>query len=103
MVKIHQVFATGLLTETKHEFITDPESQQEGMQGHNRRAEAPKMLIVTPSAGKVMATVFWDSKEILQIEYTGKGSITAPSYANSLCYLKEESRSCHSCCVRLGF
>lgn len=68
----------------------DPESKQESMQWHKKGAEPPKKFKVTPSAGKLMATVFWDSKGILMIEYTEKGhSITAASYANTLRNLKK--------------
>ncbi|KAJ8728788.1 hypothetical protein PYW07_006484 [Mythimna separata] len=68
----------------------DPESKQESMQWHKKGSAPPKKFKVTPSAGKLMATVFWDSKGILLIEYTKKGqSITAASYATTLRNLKE--------------
>lgn len=68
----------------------DPESKQESMQWHKKGAEHPKKFKVTPSAGKTMATVFWDSKGILLIEYTKKGeTITGASYAITLCKLRD--------------
>lgn len=68
----------------------DPESKQESMQWHKKGAAPPKKFKVTPSAGKIMATVFWDSKGILLIEYTKKGeTINATSYATTLRNLRE--------------
>lgn len=68
----------------------DPESKQESMQWVKKGADPPKKFKVTSSAGKIMATVFWDSKGILLIEYKNKGvSITAASYAITLRNLKE--------------
>lgn len=68
----------------------DPESKQESMQWIEKGAQPPKKFKVIPSAGKIMATVFWDSKGILLIEYTKKGeSITAASYATTLRNLRE--------------
>lgn len=68
----------------------DPESKQESMQWVKKGTQPPKKFKVTPSAGKIMATVFWDSKGILLIEYTKKGeSITAASYATTLRNLRE--------------
>lgn len=60
------------------------------MQWHKKGADHPKKFKVIPSAGKVMATVFWDSKGILLIEYMKKGeTINAACYASTLCILKE--------------
>lgn len=68
----------------------DPESKQESMQWHEKGTDPPKKFKVTPSAGKVMATVFWDSKGILLIEYKKKGeTINATSYASTLHNLRE--------------
>ncbi|KAF7235648.1 hypothetical protein EYD10_17547, partial [Varanus komodoensis] len=68
----------------------DPESKQESMQWHKKGADSPKKFKVTPSAGKIMATVFWDSKGILLIKYTKKGeTINAASYATTLRNLRE--------------
>ncbi|XP_026321065.1 protein GVQW3-like [Hyposmocoma kahamanoa] len=40
----------------------DPESKQESMQWHKKGTDPPKKFKVCPSAGKLMATVFWDFK-----------------------------------------
>jgi len=37
-----------------------------------------------PSAGKIMATVFWDSQEIILIDYMEKGKIITGAYYSSL-------------------
>ncbi|KAF7253399.1 Methyltransferase-like protein 24 [Varanus komodoensis] len=68
----------------------DPESKQESMQWHKKGADPLKKFKVTPSAGKIMATVFWDSKGILLIEYMKKGETkNAASYATTLHNLRE--------------
>ena len=51
----------------------DPESKHESMQWVKKGAAPPKKFKVTQSVGKIMATVFWDPKGILLIEFTRKG------------------------------
>ena len=46
---------------------------------------APKKAKTVPSAGKVMATIFWDSHGIILIDYLQKGkTITGEYYASLL-------------------
>lgn len=72
----------------------DPESKQESMQWLTKGGPPPKKFKVVPSAGKVMATIFWDSEGILLIDYKSKGStITGIYYADILHRLKEEIKS----------
>ncbi|CAH2105734.1 unnamed protein product [Euphydryas editha] len=60
------------------------------MQGHKKGTAPPKKFKVSQSAGKLMATVFWDSEGILLIDYKDKGvSITGEYYASILERLKE--------------
>ena len=47
---------------------------------------APKKAMTVPSAGKVMATIFWDSHGILLIGYPQKGKTTTGEYYASLLY-----------------
>ena len=52
---------------------------------------ALKKAKTIPSAGKVMATVFWDSQGIILINYLEKGrTITGASYSSLLDSLKTE-------------
>lgn len=68
----------------------DPESKQESMQWHIKGTPHPKKFKVTPSAGKVMATIFWDCDGILLIDYKDKSvNITGAYYANILRQLRE--------------
>ncbi|XP_045458200.1 uncharacterized protein LOC123668510 [Melitaea cinxia] len=68
----------------------EPESKQDSMQWHKKGTAPPKKLKVPQSAGKLMATVFWDSEGILLIDYKDKGvSITGEYYASILERLKE--------------
>lgn len=67
----------------------EPESKQESMQWHKKGQPPPKKYRVAQSAGKIMATVFWDTEGILLIDYKDKGvSITGEYYADLLRQLK---------------
>jgi [histone H3]-lysine36 N-dimethyltransferase SETMAR len=68
----------------------DPESKQESMQFHVKGSSHPKKFKVTPSAGKIMATIFWDSQGILLIDYMNKGNtVTGEYYANLMHRLRD--------------
>jgi hypothetical protein len=58
----------------------DPESKQEFMQWKHKGSPPPKKFKVQHSAGKVMATVFWDSEGILLIEYLPRKSTMKGNY-----------------------
>lgn len=67
----------------------DPESRQESKQWHIRGSAHPKKFKVVASAGKVMATIFWDYQGILLIDYKDKCvNITGAYYANILWQLR---------------
>jgi [histone H3]-lysine36 N-dimethyltransferase SETMAR len=71
-----------------------PETKQDSKQWTKKSESAPVKAKVVPSAGKVMATVFWDSKGILLIDYLQKGStITGVYYASLLDQLDDAIRS----------
>lgn len=66
-----------------------PENKQQSKQWTKRGEPAPKKAKVSLSAGKVMASVFWDAKGILLIDYLPKGqTITALYYSKLLDRLK---------------
>lgn len=68
----------------------EPESKQESMQWHKKGTPPPKKFKVSESAGKIMATIFWDCEGILLIDYKEKGvNITGEYYAKLLEQLKE--------------
>jgi hypothetical protein len=46
-----------------------PESKQQSKQRTEASRSAPKKTKSVPSAGKVMASVFWDAEGILFIDY----------------------------------
>ena len=61
----------------------DPDTKKESMQWKHPGSPPPKKFHTKPSASKVMATVFWDSKGIILIDYKPAGtSITGEYYAN---------------------
>ena len=76
-------FHTRLVTEDEtwlHHW--DPDTK-ESMQWKHPGSPPPKKFRTHPSAGKVMATVFWDSKGIILIDYKPAGtSVTGEYYAN---------------------
>lgn len=68
-----------------------PESKQQSKQWKHKGSPPPKKAKVVKSAGKVMASVFWDSKGILMVDYLPKGqTITGQYYSNLLHQLREE-------------
>ncbi|XP_026828418.1 histone-lysine N-methyltransferase SETMAR-like [Ooceraea biroi] len=68
-----------------------PETKEQSKQWVASGESAPKKAKIVPSAGKVMATVFWDSQGIILIDYMEKGkTITGAYYSSLLDHLKTE-------------
>ena len=68
-----------------------PELKQQSKQWTASGECVPKKAKTVLSAGKVMATVFWDSQGIILVDYLEKGkTITGAYYATLLDRLKEE-------------
>ena len=68
----------------------DPESKMESMQWKHKTSPTPKKFRVKKSAGKVMATVFWDEKGLLLLDFMPqKTTITGQTYANTITALRE--------------
>ena len=68
-----------------------PEGKTPSKQRTATGESAPNMAETVPSAGKVMATVFWDSRGAMLIDYLEKGkTITGAYYASILDKLKEQ-------------
>jgi [histone H3]-lysine36 N-dimethyltransferase SETMAR len=68
-----------------------PESKQQSKQWTGSGESAPKKAKTVLSAGKVMATVFWDSQGIILVDYLKKGkTITGQYYSTLIGQLKEE-------------
>ena len=67
----------------------DPETKQQSMGGGIAAHPTPKFR-VQKSAGKVLASIFWDQDGILPIDYLPKGqTINAEYYASLLVQLKD--------------
>jgi histone-lysine N-methyltransferase SETMAR len=78
--KFLRCFVTGDETWVHH---YDPESKQESMHWKHRSSPPPIKFRVQSSAGKLMATVFWDAEGILLIDYLDrKATINGQYYAN---------------------
>jgi hypothetical protein len=66
--------------------------QQQSKQRTEAGCSAPKKTSSVPSAGKVMASVFWDAEGILLIDCLEKGkTITGEYYSNLLTRLDEKN------------
>jgi histone-lysine N-methyltransferase SETMAR len=61
-----------------------PESKQQSKQWTEAGCSAPKKTRSVPSAGKVMASVFWDVEGILFIDHLEKGKTTTGEYYSNL-------------------
>jgi histone-lysine N-methyltransferase SETMAR len=87
-------------TDFVHQFINmdetwihhyTPESKQQSKQWTEAGCSVPKKTRSVPSAGKVMASVFWDAEGILFIDYLEKcKTITGEYYSNLLTRLDEK-------------
>ena len=58
----------------------EPETKMQSMQWKHSTSPAPKKAKVVSSAGKVMASVFWDAKGIVFIDYLQKGKTINEEY-----------------------
>jgi histone-lysine N-methyltransferase SETMAR len=62
-----------------------PETKEQSKQWTSPGESAPKKAKTIPSAGKVMATVFWDSQGVIHLDYLEKGrTITGQYYSDLL-------------------
>lgn len=68
----------------------DPETKQESMQWKHQASPPPKKFRTQPSAGKIMATIFWDTEGVILVDYLPqKTTVTGQYYANILLKLKD--------------
>ena len=88
-------FDERFLTQDKswvHHF--EPETKRQSMQCKHSTSPAPKKAKVVSSAGKVMASVFWDAKGIVFIDYLQKDkTINGEYYAKLLRELRQAIKS----------
>ena len=67
----------------------DPETKQQSMEWRHSGSPRPQKFRVQKSAGKVLASIFWDQGGILLIDYLPKGqTINAEYYSSLLVQLK---------------
>jgi len=68
----------------------DPETNQQSMEWRYSGSSHPKKFRVQKSAGKVLASIFWDQDGILLTDYLPKGqTISAEFYSSLLVQLKD--------------
>ena len=71
----------------------EPENKAQSRQWVGPGSPRPKKLKTQPSAGKVMATVFWDAQGLIMLDFLAKKStITGAYYANLLDQLRTTIR-----------
>ena len=71
----------------------EPENKAQSRQWAGPWSPRPKKFKTRPSAGKVMATVFWDAKGVIMLDFLPKRStITGMYYANLLDQLRTAIR-----------
>ena len=67
----------------------EPENKAQSRQSVGPGSPRPKKFKMQPSAGKVMATVFWDAQGVIMLDFLAKKStITDAYYANLLDLLR---------------
>ena len=59
----------------------EPENKAESRQSVGPRSSRPRKFKTQPSAGKVMATVFWDAQGVIMLDFLAK---KGAYYANLL-------------------
>lgn len=63
----------------------EPETKRQSMQWRHLGSPSPKKFKLSPSAGKVMLTVFWDSRGVLLLDFLPKGeTINSARYQETL-------------------
>jgi len=63
----------------------EPETKRQSMQWHHLGSPSPKKFKLSPSAGKVMITVFWDIQGVLFLDFLPKGkTINSARYQETL-------------------
>ena len=71
----------------------EPENKAQSRQWVGPGSPRPKKFKTQPSAGKVMATVFWDAQGVIMLDFLAKKStITGAYYANLLDQLRTAIR-----------
>lgn len=63
----------------------EPETKRQSMQWHHLGSPSPKKFKCSPSAGKVMMTVFWDHRGVIFIDFLPKGkTVNSDRYCDTL-------------------
>ena len=63
----------------------EPEDKAQSCQWEGQGSSRPKKFKTQPSAGKMMATVFWDAQDVIMLDFLAKKStITGAFYVNLL-------------------
>ena len=62
----------------------EPENKAQSCQSVGPGSPRPKKFKTQPSAGKVMATVFWDAQGVIMLGFLAKKSIITGAYYTNL-------------------
>ena len=75
----------------------NPESKQESMQWRHASSSPPSKIKLQTSVGKIMATIFWNRKGVLLIDYLpDKTTMNGQYYAN-LCWSCAKQSRINTC------
>lgn len=81
----------------------DPETKQASMEWRHSNSPPPRKFRTKPSAGKVMLSVFWDSRGILLIDFLENGhTINGKYYCDLLSKLRDQIKSKRRGLLRKG-
>ena len=68
----------------------EPETKRQSMEWHHPQSPRKKKFKTTPSAGKVMITVFWDVDGVILVNVMARGeTINSDTYIKTLQKLKQ--------------
>lgn len=71
----------------------EPETKRQSMEWHHPQSPRTKKFKTTPSARKVMVTVFWDSEGVILVDVMPRGTtINSEAYVKTLHKLKNRFR-----------
>ena len=71
----------------------EPETKRQSVEWHHPQSPRKKEFKTTPSARKLMVTVFWDIDEVILVDVMARGeTINSDTYIKTLQKLKESYR-----------
>ena len=76
----------------------DPQSKMKSKQWKHPGSPPPTKFMRVHSAGKIMASIFWDSQGVIMIDYLEQGRIICRRIEAATPGNRKKNSSCHGCC-----